>query len=97
MKWKLLHSFREKLFARNRGQIIKLNAKSGGWISPTGLCKGGLGGTVDEKNIDIPCADSSEEEDRRTNESAARIYGTEYGDLVDRVEALLKKGMKNDV
>ena len=52
---------------------------------------------LDEKNIDIPCADSSEEEDRRKNESAARIYGTEYGDLVDRVEALLKKGMKNDV
>ena len=25
------------------------------------------------------------------NENAARIYGTEYGDLVDRVEALLKK------
>lgn len=52
---------------------------------------------LDEKNIDITYADSSEEEDRRKNESAARIYGTEYGDLVDRVEALLKKGMKNDV
>lgn len=52
---------------------------------------------LDEKNIDIPCADSSEEEDRRENESAARIYGTEYGNLVDRIEALLKKGMnKND-
>ena len=46
---------------------------------------------LDEKDIDIPCADSSEEDDRRKNESAARIYGTEYGDLVDRVEALLKK------
>ena len=52
---------------------------------------------LDEKDIDIPCADSSEEDDRRENESAARIYGTEYGDLVDRVEALLKKGMKNNV
>ncbi len=52
---------------------------------------------LDEKNINIPCADSSEEEDRRENKSAARIYGTEYGNLVDRVEALLKKGMKNDV
>ena len=51
---------------------------------------------LDEKNIDIPCADSSEEEDRRKNESAARIYGTEYGNLVDRIEALLKKGMMND-
>ncbi len=46
---------------------------------------------LDEKDIDIPCADSSEEEDRHENENAARIYGTEYGDLVDRVEALLKK------
>lgn len=52
---------------------------------------------LDEKNIDIPCADSSEEEDRHENENTARIYGTEYGDLIDRVEALLKKGMKNDV
>lgn len=52
---------------------------------------------LDEKDIDIPCADSSEEEDRHENENAARIYGTEYGNLVDRVEALLKKGMKNDV
>lgn len=52
---------------------------------------------LDEKGIDIPCADSSEEDDRRKNESAARIYDTEYGDLVDRVEALLKKGMKKDV
>ena len=51
---------------------------------------------LDEKNIDIPCADSSEEEDRRENESAARIYGTEYGDLVDRIEALLKKEMKKN-
>lgn len=54
-------------------------------------------GMLDEKDIDIPCADSSEEDDRRENESAARIYGTEYSDLVDRVEALLKKGVKNDV
>lgn len=52
---------------------------------------------LDEKDIDIPCADSSEEEDRHENENAARIYGTEYGNLVDRVEALLKKEMKNDV
>lgn len=52
---------------------------------------------LDEKGIDIPCADSSEEEDRHENENVARIYGTEYGDLIDRVEALLKKEMKNDV
>lgn len=52
---------------------------------------------LDEKDIDIPCEDSSEEEDRHENENTARIYGTEYGDLIDRVEALLKKEMKNDV
>lgn len=52
---------------------------------------------LDEKDIDIPCADSSEEDDRRENESAARIYGTEYGDLVNRIEELLKREMKGNV
>ena len=50
---------------------------------------------LDEKDIDIPCADSSEEDDRRKNESAARIYGTEYGDLVDRVEAWMKNNVQS--
>lgn len=52
---------------------------------------------LDQKDIDIPCADSSEEDDRRKNESAARIYGTEYGDLVNRIEELLKREMKGNV
>lgn len=52
---------------------------------------------LDEKDIDIPCADSSEEDDRRKNGSAARIYGTEYGDLVNRIEELLKREMKGNV
>lgn len=52
---------------------------------------------LDEKDIDIPCADSSEEDDRRKNESAARIYGMEYGDLVNRIEELLKREMKGNV
>ncbi len=52
---------------------------------------------LDEKDMEIPCADAHEEEDRHDHENTAKIYGTEYGDLVDRVEALLKKGMKNDV
>lgn len=52
---------------------------------------------LDEKDIDISCADSSEEDDRRKNGSAARIYGTEYGDLVNRIEELLKREMKGNV
>lgn len=52
---------------------------------------------LDKKNLEIPCADHCEEEERHDNNNSAKIYGTEYGDLIDRVEALLKKEMKNDV
>lgn len=46
-----------------------------------------------ERDLAFYVVDSSEEDDRRKNKSAARIYGTEYGDLVDRVEVLLKKNI----
>lgn len=46
---------------------------------------------LEEKNITITCADPEEEKDRSNSQSDARIYGTEYGNLVDAVEAILGK------
>lgn len=46
---------------------------------------------LEEKDIIIPCADESEERDRFDSDSCARLYGMEYWNLVDRVEALLNK------
>lgn len=52
---------------------------------------------LDEKEIEIPCADAHEEEDRHDHENTAKIYGSEYWYLIDRIEELLKREMKNDV
>ena len=52
---------------------------------------------LDEKEIEIPCADAHEEEDRHDHENTAKIYGTEYWYLIDRIEELLKREMKDDV
>ena len=52
---------------------------------------------LDEKGIDIPCADTHEEEDRHDHENTAKIYGSEYWYLVDRIEELLKKARKETV
>ena len=52
---------------------------------------------LDEKNMEIPCADIHEEADRHDHENTAKIYGTEYWYLVDRIEELLKKEMRDDV
>lgn len=46
---------------------------------------------LEEKNITITCADPEEEKDRSKSKSDARIYGIEYGNLVDAVEAILGK------
>lgn len=46
---------------------------------------------LEEKNITITCADPEEEKDRSNSKSDARIYGMEYGNLVDAVEAILGK------
>lgn len=46
---------------------------------------------LEEKDITITCADPEEEKDRSNSQSDARIYGTEYGNLVDAVEAILGK------
>lgn len=45
---------------------------------------------LEEKNIDIPCADKDEENERRTDEgNSARIYGMEWANLVDSIESYL--------
>lgn len=46
---------------------------------------------LEEKNITITCADPEEEKDRSKSKSDARIYGMEYVNLVDAVEAILGK------
>lgn len=42
-----------------------------------------------EKGIKIPCADETEEAER-TEDNDAALYGSEYSELVDEIEALLK-------
>lgn len=44
---------------------------------------------LDEKNIEIPCNDPVEEEGRHDGGNDAKIYGTEYFDLVAQVRELL--------
>lgn len=46
---------------------------------------------LEEKGIVIPCADESDEQDRFDSDSLACLYGMEYWNLVDRVEALLNE------
>lgn len=45
---------------------------------------------LDEKNIIVPCADACEERIRGTD--TARLFGTEYFDLADAIEAILAEG-----
>ena len=52
---------------------------------------------LDEKDMEIPCADAHEEEDRHDHENTAKIYGTEYWYLIDRIEELLKREMNGNV
>lgn len=45
---------------------------------------------LDEKELNVPCEDWREEAERRSNASSARVYGSEYGDLIDKIEARLE-------
>ena len=49
---------------------------------------------LDEKNLEIPCADHFEEEERHHEGNDAKIYGTEYGDLIEKVIDILKGRVK---
>ncbi len=46
---------------------------------------------LDEKDITIVCADKNEEDDRRETDNCARLYGSEFWNLVDRIENMLNK------
>ena len=51
---------------------------------------------LDDKEINVPCEDWREEAERHVNESSARVYGSEYGDLIDKIEARLET-LKEDL
>ncbi len=51
---------------------------------------------LDEKEINVPCEDWGEESERRINESSARVYGSEYGNLIDKIEDRLE-ALKEDL
>ena len=51
---------------------------------------------LDDKEINVPCEDLGEESERRINESSARVYGSEYGNLIDKIEDRLE-ALKEDL
>ena len=52
---------------------------------------------LEKKEINIPCEDEDEENERYSNGNVARLYGMEYWNLVDKVEWLLQQnGVKSD-
>lgn len=43
---------------------------------------------LDQKDISIPCADGDEQAERESDpDNGAKLYGTEYSDLLDEIEA----------
>lgn len=44
---------------------------------------------LDEKNIEIPCDDLTEEDERHDGDNDAKLYGTVYFDLIAQVRELL--------
>lgn len=44
---------------------------------------------LDEKGIEIPCADEVEQKDRYEDGNDAKLYGMEYWNLIDTIEAML--------
>lgn len=44
---------------------------------------------LEEKDIDIPCADDDEESERCENDNSARLYGTEYSTVMEDAEDLI--------
>ena len=45
---------------------------------------------LDEKGIEIPCEDSVEQRERYDGGNEAKLYGTEYWNLVDEVNSLIE-------
>ena len=44
---------------------------------------------LDEKGIEIPCADETEQKDRYEGDNDAKLYGMEYWNLIDTIQAML--------
>lgn len=44
---------------------------------------------LDEKGIEIPCADETEQKDRYEGGNDAKLYGMEYWNLVEKIESML--------
>lgn len=45
---------------------------------------------LDSKGIEIPCEDEQEQKERYDGGNEAKIYGTEYGEVYDAIEKILK-------
>jgi len=44
---------------------------------------------LDEKGIEIPCEDKTEQSERYEDGNTAKLYGMEYWSLVDKIECML--------
>ena len=44
---------------------------------------------LDEKGIEIPCTDETEQKDRYEGGNDAKLYGMEYWNLIDTIQAML--------
>ena len=45
---------------------------------------------LEEKGIEIPCKDPSEESERKADDFSSNIYGSEYYDLQDKIYNMIK-------
>jgi hypothetical protein len=45
---------------------------------------------LEEKGIEIPCKDPLEESERKADDFASNIYGSEYYDLQDKIYNMIK-------
>lgn len=44
---------------------------------------------LNEKGMEIPCSDESEESKRHVDGNVAKLYGSEYWDLVNQIQSIL--------
>lgn len=51
---------------------------------------------LDEKGIEIPCEDKQEEAERHYGGNNAKLYGTEYWTLLDKVSNLVDSDSSDD-
>lgn len=50
---------------------------------------------LDERGIEIPCSNDKEKIERYFDNNTAKIYGTEYYTLVDKIQELLEQYKKS--